>query len=491
MPTSTGQPITIDGSNSGQVFIGDSNTFTVSSGGWTAAVYGQKNQIGSVSNSSGTNTYVLSSTAAAFNQANFITTGNGGSVISITGDWTNITVPTAQTVRAAIAGSNTTIQTNDGTASVVAFGDNTNILGGNGPDTFLLSGQASQVSLGNGPSAVGLQGNGGLVSGGNGGATLAFLAGSAASAPTINAFNPSQGHLSVLLSTGYSAGLTDTGLSPQAFLSASQFEEGAAPTQASTRFLYNPSSGLLSYTPFGSASSASVGVATLPGGLTLNGSNIFISNRYVFDAPVQNALDSLPAAWGVTDPLPTAANAVNFTAKDTTTGVNSSEPGRAYSGPVSYLTQQITYGGAQNVNFTAQTNNVFMKSGSGTDALRALSGQNVLDGGTGSNFLVGGSGNDTFFTDARTSDFVWNTVVNFHPGEMITLYGFVAGQSSYSFAASEGATGYQGVTLNADIAGNGQVTAKVTLAGLSMADLGHLSISSGNNGVSYLAISNT
>lgn len=489
MPTTaSGQNITIDGSNSGQVFVGDSNTFTVSGGAWTTALYGQKNRI---SGGTGTNTYVLSSTATDFTQGNALTTGNAGSIISITGDWTQISVPVAQTVRVAIAGSNTTIGTNDGTASVVAFGDHNTILGGNGSDTFLLSGQASGVILGNGPAAVGLQGSG-LVQFGNGSATLAFLAGSTASPPTIDTFDPSRGHLSVLLSTGYAPGLTDTGLSPQAFLTASQFQEGAAPTQASTRFLYDPSSGLLSYTPYGSASSASVGVATLPKGLAIDGTSIFISNRYVFDAPVQNALDSLPASWGVTDPLPTAPNAVNFTAQDTSTGVNSSEPGEAYTGPVSYLTQQLAYSGTHSIVFHAQTNNVFLKSGSGEDALQSLGGQNVLDGGTGSNFLVGGAGNDTFFTDARTSSFVWNTVVNFHPGEMVTLFGFVAGQSSYTFAPSEGATGYQGLTLNADIAGNGQITAKVTMTGLTMADLGHLSFNPGTvGGIPYLAITNS
>lgn len=484
----TGQNITIDGSNSGQVFVGDSNQFTVSPGAWTPAIYGQKNRIGG---GTGTNTYVLSSTATDFSQANFVTTGSAGSVISITGDWTQITVPQAQTVRAAIVGNHTAVLTNDGPASIVAFGDSTFINGGNGPDTFLLSGQASSVILGNGPSVLGLQGSG-LVQGGNGSATLAFLAGSTTSPPTINTFDPSQGHLSVLLSTGFSDGLTDTGLSPQAFLNASQFVEGPGPTQASTRFVYDPSSGLLSYTPYGSTSTASIGVATLPKGLTINGTSIFVSNRYVFNAPVQNALDSLPAPWGVTDPLPTAPNAVNFTAQDVSTGVNSSEPGQPYTGPVTYLQQQISYNGTHDIVFHAQTNNAFMKSGSGTDALQALGGQNVLDGGSGSNFLVGGTGTDTFFTDARTSQFVWNTVVNFHAGEMITLFGFVPGQSSYSFAASEGAAGYQGLTLNADIQGTGQVTAKVTMTGLTTADLGHLSFTPGTvGGLPYLAITNS
>jgi hypothetical protein len=496
----SGQTITIDGSNSGQVFVGDNNQFTMSPGAWTLGSYGMKNR---VTGGTGPNTYVISSTATTGSEGDSITTGSGGSIISVTGDWTQITVPNAQTVQAAIAGNDTTILTNDGTASVVAFGNANTVNGGNGADTFLLSGQGNVALLGNGATnAVGIQGDG-LVDFQGGTKTFAFLAGSSATGPTIAAFpgsgatfDPSRDHLSVLLSTGIAPGLTDSSLSPQAVLQASQFEQGPAPTQASTRFVYDPSTGVLTYTPNGSASATSVQVATLPTGLGLNASNIFISNRYVFDAPVQNALDSLPAAWGVTDPLPTAPNASNFDAQDVTTGVSSSsEPGETYTGPVSYLTQQLIYGGTHDIVFHAHTNNVFLKSGSGEDALQALGGQNVLDGGTGSNFLVGsaaGAGNDTFFTDARTSQFVWNTVVNFHPGEMITVFGFTAGQSSFAYSPSEGAAGYQGLTLNMDIQGNGGLTAKVTMTGLTTADEGHLVLSTGSvSGIPYLAITNT
>ena len=185
-----------------------------------------------------------------------------------------------------------------------------------------------------------------------------------------------------------------------------------------------------------------------------------------------------------------AANvtADNFGMVDQTTGVSSEVAAQAYSGPVSYLQEQLTVPGNDRMAVAARVDNVFIQ-GSGNDALAALGGQNVLSGGLGSNFLVGGTGTDTFFTDARTSAFVWNTVVNFHPGDMVTLFGFVAGQSSYATTASEGAAGYQGLTVNADLAGNGQVTAKVTLAGLTTADLSHLTFSTGTvGGIPYLAI---
>lgn len=182
----------------------------------------------------------------------------------------------------------------------------------------------------------------------------------------------------------------------------------------------------------------------------------------------------------------------HYTVKDTVTSASSQEVGQVYTGLLGYLESQYIWTGQDNVNVSTDRPNVFLKGGPGSDALKVSSGSNVLDGGGGSNFLVGGSGTDTFFTDARTPQFVWNTIVNFHPGDMATLYGFVPGQSSYSFAASEGAAGYQGLTLNADTQDNGQVTAKITMAGLTTADESHLSISSGTvSGIPYLAISNT
>ncbi len=171
------------------------------------------------------------------------------------------------------------------------------------------------------------------------------------------------------------------------------------------------------------------------------------------------------------------------------TGVTSQEPGQPYSGPVTYLQQQLTYTGTHNVNFTAKTNNVFIKSGSGEDALAALGGSNVLDGGTSSNFLVGGSGTDTFFTDARGAAGVFNTVVNFHPGDMVTIFGYTSG-STNSWTPSDGAPGYTGLTLNANIPGS--AFAKVTLAGLTTADESHLLLQTGvSGGIPYLAITNT
>ncbi|MBV9747930.1 MAG: cellulase family glycosylhydrolase [Acetobacteraceae bacterium] len=216
---------------------------------------------------------------------------------------------------------------------------------------------------------------------------------------------------------------------------------------------------------------------------TVNSAQMARLAPLLYDAPASST-----AVSGTSSTSSTAPVADNFGAIDQTTGVASEVSGHAYTGPVGYLRQQLTLAGSDRMAVSARVDNVFIK-GSGNDALAVLGGQNVLDGGTGSNFLVGGTGTDTFFTDARTSAFVWNTIVNFRPGDMVTLYGFVAGQSSYSTTPSEGASGYQGLTVNADIAGNGQATAKVTLAGLTTSDLSHLAFSTGTVGkIPYLAI---
>lgn len=180
-----------------------------------------------------------------------------------------------------------------------------------------------------------------------------------------------------------------------------------------------------------------------------------------------------------------------FAQTNTTSGVSSHPDGEAYAGPVSYLQQQYIYDGGDSLAVAAQAPNVFIHTGSGNDAISVASGQNVLDAGQGSNFLTGGSGNDTFFLDGRSGQVTWGTLVNFHPGDTATLFGYVAGQSSFTWAESEGAAGYTGRTLHADLAGSGGITASVTFAGSTAADTGRYAITTGSvGGNPYLAISN-
>lgn len=138
----------------------------------------------------------------------------------------------------------------------------------------------------------------------------------------------------------------------------------------------------------------------------------------------------------------------------------------------------------------ATTPDVFLVAGSGTNALAVTAGNNVLSSGAGSAFMVGSSENDTFFLDGRGGQASWDTVANFHPGDAVTLWGFVPGTSKLSWADSQGAAGYTGATLHVDVAGNGRVDDAVTFAGISRDAVSPLALSTGTvGGVPYLAVS--
>ena len=121
---------------------------------------------------------------------------------------------------------------------------------------------------------------------------------------------------------------------------------------------------------------------------------------------------------------------------------------------ISYLQAEYSYTGSDNVVIGARVANLFLQSGAGEDALAAKAGSNVLDGGTGSNWLVGATGadggTDTFFVDGRGSQVTWDTLLNFHPGDMLTLWGYNASTGSTSWSDNLGVAGYHGATLQAD-----------------------------------------
>ena len=164
------------------------------------------------------------------------------------------------------------------------------------------------------------------------------------------------------------------------------------------------------------------------------------------------------------------------------------------AGAPSYLKAQYINAGAAAQSLSTQAPNVFIRGGSGDDAIQASNGQNVLDGGLGSNFLIGGTGTDTFFTDARAPGAVWNTIRGFHAGDAATLWGFTVGVSSYRWDGVAGAPGSGGVTLRANIAGGAGRTgsgidASITFAGLSVQQAQGLQVTTGTQpGGSYLYI---
>jgi len=185
---------------------------------------------------------------------------------------------------------------------------------------------------------------------------------------------------------------------------------------------------------------------------------------------------------------------VPFSYTDTVTGAVGSSAGQQYAGPVNYLQSQYIWASPDGVSIASHVPNVFLTGGAGNNALTASAGRNVLDGGLGSNFLTGATGadggTDTFFLDGAAGT-TWDTIVNFHPGDSATLWGFVAGQSAMVWANNEGAAGHTGATIHAAFAGAGTaINGSLTFAGLSLADAqGKLSLTPGSaGGRSYLYV---
>ena len=177
-----------------------------------------------------------------------------------------------------------------------------------------------------------------------------------------------------------------------------------------------------------------------------------------------------------------SAGGGNFIIANQTTGQQSMAAGVAYNGPVSRLEREFILVTPDNVNITAQVPNVFIHSGSGTGVLDVSksNGNNVLDGGSGSNFLTGGTGFDTFFLDYRnpTVD-LFSTIVNFHSGDNLTIFGINQTDYMLKLLDNQGAANAKGLDFAVDAAGKPH--GNVVLAGFSNADIasGKLTLSYG------------
>ena len=174
--------------------------------------------------------------------------------------------------------------------------------------------------------------------------------------------------------------------------------------------------------------------------------------------------------------------AVPLAMTNTTTKESSTPAKESYGGPLSYLDGQFVYLGSDGISVVANAPNVFLRTGSGDDALAVTGGQNVLDAGTGSNFLTGGSGADTFFLDARGATVpIWSTIVDFGPGDAATVWGVSQANSSFTWVADAGSPDFTGLTVHTTTGGG--PFASLTLAGFVDADRtnGKLAILFGND----------
>ena len=163
--------------------------------------------------------------------------------------------------------------------------------------------------------------------------------------------------------------------------------------------------------------------------------------------------------------------------------------GEAYTGTLGYVQSQFVHDGPAPATITAGQGNVYVKALTSGDTVILQSGRNVVDAGTGSDTLVSGSGTDSFFLDARGGTAAWSTVANVHAGDLVTVFGFRAGVSRYSWTDATAPSGLAGRTLQLDLSGTGHVDASVTFAGLGAAAASQFMLSTGQGGTTpYLAV---
>ena len=297
-----------------------------------------------------------------------------------------------------------------------------------------------------------------------------------------------------------------TGAHPNVLGTVAMAKLGGDPNSATDQFFFNLGNNRANldtqnggFTVFGQVTPDTLPVVQAIAGLqTLNAGGAFtnlpVQGTVTGPITASNLVTINSVAVSATAPAP--VNSFLYT--DTATHTSGMTRGDAYSGSVAGLTQQYLWPSPDGVAIAATVGNVFLHGGAGDDALQASGGTNVLDGGTGSNFLVGATGTDgstdTFFVDERGAGVTWSTVVNFHHGDAVTVFGYQDGVSTRPWTASDGAAGYQGATIHAELGGAGTgVNGSVTFAGISQADAeARFTVTPGvTDGNSYLNIAYT
>jgi Ca2+-binding RTX toxin-like protein len=115
--------------------------------------------------------------------------------------------------------------------------------------------------------------------------------------------------------------------------------------------------------------------------------------------------------------------------------------------------------------------NDFINVEGGDDAVNGGSGNDIIDGGSGSSFLTGGEGSDIFFIDGKSDEVTWSTITDWHNDEQLSFWGWKPGTSKIVMWEENGAEGYKGITMHADLNGDGTIDTSVTFSGLAHSDL--------------------
>ena len=223
-------------------------------------------------------------------------------------------------------------------------------------------------------------------------------------------------------------------------------------------------------------SAGAINLGSLP---AVPATGVFLTGTFLGYTPVGTVTPAWPV--GVYQDITLIPNP-NCRVVDTRTNTEITVTPATYAGPVTGLDHELIRLTAENLNVAPGTDNWFIRTGAGTDAIAAHGGTNVLDGGGGSNFLTGAAGQDTFFLDARTAtDAVWSTVVAFGAGDAVTIWGLAESGTTLAWLDGQGAPGAAGLTLHTNAAGHPAMS--VTLAGYSSAALsdGHLAITFGHD----------
>jgi hypothetical protein len=108
--------------------------------------------------------------------------------------------------------------------------------------------------------------------------------------------------------------------------------------------------------------------------------------------------------------------------------------------------------------------NDFINLLGGDDAAAGGAGNDILDGGIGSNFLSGNTGTDTFFLDGRGGTITWSTITDWTAGEQLSVWGWNA-NSKVIVWREDGAAGFTGITMHADLNNDGTIDTSVTWSG--------------------------
>jgi len=141
-----------------------------------------------------------------------------------------------------------------------------------------------------------------------------------------------------------------------------------------------------------------------------------------------------------------------------------------YTGSVFAVDYEITGTANSEVVFGTSRND-FINLMRGDDVAVGREGDDVIDGGTGSSLLTGGSGRDEFYLDGRGPGPTWSTITDWQPGERLWVWGWRPGVSQVIWRENEGEPGRMGVTMHADLNGDGLTDTSVTWTGLTRSQL--------------------